>query len=292
MFHLRRDRIVADQPRHSGIVFECALENKARRKATVFSQEYELWFAKDLNDPSPEFITRLSFDLFSISTNKATFDPNVAQPVKLIWHFSADQLQYIEDLRQGKEPWFQIRNRLTIQAQYLKTDGITFHGEAYFAEESAPDLHSNMYPMRFKIDHEEWAKLLNDVGFSHIFLHEFTIPRFPPELKRAQEHLKEAWGHHRGGRERPALQSCFNAFECLGFDVTGKPDAKRTDVLARLMDGKDREKQRKIKALWKALGEYCHLGRHDKGSPVRIGHRDGELAVVSATMLLRYLAEP
>ena len=83
------------------------------------------------------------------------------------------------------------------------------------------------------------------------------------------------------------MQSCFQAFECIGFDVTGKPDATRADILAKLMDGKEADKQEKIKALWKALGEYCHLGRHDRGSPIHVTHRDGELAVVSSTMLLR-----
>jgi hypothetical protein len=292
VFKLRRERIVAGQPQCSGIVFECVLENKLNRRATVLAQEYELWFTKNEHDPSPEFITRLSFDLFSVSADKPTLEPNTVRLLKLIWHFSVNQLQRIEDLRQGNEPWFQIRNRVTAHIQFLKEDRVTFHGPAYFAEESPSDSHTNAYPARFKIDHEEWAKLLKDVGFSHIFLQEIVIPKFPPELKRAQEHLKDAWNHHRAGRERPAMQSCFSAFECIGFDVTGKPDAKRADVLAKLMDGKEPDKQRKIKALWKALGEYCHLGRHDKGAPVHIGHTDGELAVVSATMLLRYLAEP
>jgi hypothetical protein len=56
------------------------------------------------------------------------------------------------------------------------------------------------------------------------------------------------------------------------------------------MDGKEQEKQERIKALWTAVGNYCHLGRHDKGSPVRLSHEDGELALVSATVLLKYLA--
>lgn len=292
MFQLRCDRTVANQAGYSGIVFECALENKLHRRATILSQQYELWFQRDLNDASPEFITRLSFDLSSISTDAPNFGPNTAKPIKLIWHFSVNQLQRIEDIRRGKEFWLQIRNRLTVLAQHLKEDGVTFHGGPYYAEECASDPLSNHYPVRFKNDHEAWAKLLDDVGFSHIFLQEIRIPTFPPELKRAEEHLKDAWGHHRAGRERPAMQSCFQAFECLGFDVTGKPDAKRADILAKLMDGKERDKQKKIKALWKAIGEYCHLGRHDRGSPVHVGHRDGELAVVAATMLLRYLAEP
>lgn len=292
MFYLRRDRITADQSRHSGIVFECALENKASRRATILSQEYELWFAKDQNDASPEFITRLSLDLFSVSMDAPTFSPKGMKSLNLIWHFSVNQLQRIEDLREGKEPWFQIRSRLIVLGQHFKEDGVTPHGKAEFVAETTPDTMSNVYPARFKIDHEGWAKLLKDVGFCHIFLQEIKIPSFPAELERAQEHLEEAWGHHRAGRERSAMASCFSAFECLGFEVTSNPKAELSQVVAKLMDGKERGKQKKIKALFRALGQYCHLGRHDAGPRTQITHSDGELAVVSATMLLRYLAEP
>jgi hypothetical protein len=56
------------------------------------------------------------------------------------------------------------------------------------------------------------------------------------------------------------------------------------------MAGKEQDKQEKIKALWTAVANYCHLGRHDKGPPINLSHADGELALVSATVLLRYLA--
>src|SRR5690348_14220073 len=148
MFHIRRDRIVAEPLRYSGILFECALENKVSRKATILSQEYELWFMKNEQDSSPEFVTRLSFDLFSLQ-DKPTFEPNSGRGIKLIWHFTESQLQRIEDLRQGSEPWFQIRSRLTIYAQWLKTDG-TPHAGPDFSEESASDSHApGHYPVRF-----------------------------------------------------------------------------------------------------------------------------------------------
>jgi hypothetical protein len=83
--------------------------------------------------------------------------------------------------------------------------------------------------------------------------------------------------------------SCFKAFECLGYSISGA-QLTRSDVLADLMNGQEEEKREKIKALWASLSDYCHLRRHDKGAPVSLTHLDGELAVVSATILLRYLA--
>ena len=76
--------------------------------------------------------------------------------MKLIWHFTANQLQRIEDLRQGKEPWFQIRSRLTYHAQWLNTDG-TPHAVPTSPEKLRRAFsHSNMYPDSLhKIDHPE-----------------------------------------------------------------------------------------------------------------------------------------
>ena len=85
------------------------------------------------------------------------------------------------------------------------------------------------------------------------------------------------------------MMSCFKAFECLGHSISGAQLA-RADVLTDLMNGQEEAKREKIKSPWASLSEYCHLGRHDKGAPVHLTHADGELAVVSATALLRYLA--
>jgi len=236
------------------------------------------------------FLSRLSFDLTSISTDAPAFNPQSGRGFKLIWHFTPHQLQLIEDSREGKEPVFELRSRLLAIVQYCTLDGKP-HGNAQYAEESAYDSETNGYPIRFKVDHVSWASILDELGFRHIILQELSIPAFPPAFGRPDAHLKDAWSHHRAGREDAALMSCFKAFECLGFDISGA-QMVRSDVLAHLMSGQEESKREKIKELWKSISEYCHLGRHDKGAPVQLTHADGELAVVYTTMLLRYLAAP
>jgi hypothetical protein len=85
--------------------------------------------------------------------------------------------------------------------------------------------------------------------------------------------------------------SCFKAFECLGFSITGV-QIPRADALAHLMSGQEEAKREKVEALWESLTSFCHLGRHDRATPVHLTHGDGELAVVSTTLLLGYLAAP
>jgi len=290
MFYLQRTRITADQSRIGGIVFECSLQNRQHRHATLISQEYELWLTKDMNGGHARFVSRLSFDLTSISTDAAAFTPQSARGFKLIWHFTPSQLQKIEDFREGKEPHFELRSRLLAYVRYCTMDGKP-HGDPHYAEESAYDTDTNGYPIRFKIDHANWAGILESIGFRHIILQELSIPTFPPAFGRAENHLKDAWSHHRAGREDAALMSCFKAFECLGFSIAGA-QIPRADAVAHLMSGQEEAKRKRIEALWDTLTSFCHLGRHDRGAPVLLTHADGELAVVSTTMLLSYLAAP
>lgn len=226
----------------------------------------------------------------SISTEVPTFTPQSSRPLKLLWHFTPDQLQEIENFRQGKEPYFEFRSRLVAHAQYLTADGNP-QGHAHYAEESAYDSETNGYPIRFKTDHATWAGILDDVGFRHIILQELSVPSFPPAFGRAENHLKEAWNHHRAGREDAALMSCFKAFECLGFSIAGA-QISRADALAHLLSGCEEAKRKKIEGLWETVTSFCHLGRHDRSAPVQLTHKDGELAVVSTTILLSYLAAP
>jgi len=58
------------------------------------------------------------------------------------------------------------------------------------------------------------------------------------------------------------------------------------------MNAHEEAKHKEIEALWESLTGFCHLGRHARGTPVRLTHSDGELAVVSTTMLFKYLAAP
>jgi len=290
MFYLQRTRITVDQSRLGGIVFECSLQNRQHRHATLISQEYELWLTKDMNGGHARFVSRLSFDLTSISTDAAAFTPQSARGFKLILHFSSSQLQKMEAFFADKELRFVLRSRLLAYVRYCTMDGKP-HGDPHYAEESAYDTDTNGYPIRFKIDHANWAGILEGIGFRHIILQELSIPTFPPAFGRAENHLKDAWSHHRAGREDAALMSCFKAFECLGFSIAGA-QIPRADAVAHLMSGQEEAKRKRIEALWDTLTSFCHLGRHDRGAPVLLTHADGELAVVSTTMLLSYLAAP
>jgi len=290
MFSLQRTRISVDRTRVGSILFECSLQNRRPRNATLIVQDYELWLLRDIHAGQVQFLSRLSLDLTSISTEAPTFSPQSFRPLKLLWHFTPNQLQQIEDARQGKEPHFEFRNRLVAQVQYLTADGRP-HGDAHYTEESAHDFENNGYPIRFKIDHTTWAGILDDAAFRHIILQELPIPSFPPAFGRAETHLKEAWNHHRAGREDATLLSCFKAFECLGFSITGT-QIPRADALAHLMSGTEEAKRKKVEALWETLTSFCHLGRHERGAPVPLTHRDGELAIVATTVLLSSLAAP
>jgi hypothetical protein len=85
--------------------------------------------------------------------------------------------------------------------------------------------------------------------------------------------------------------SCYKVFECLGFTVTGA-QVSHADAIAHLMSGQEEPKHKKLEAIWETVTSFCHLGRHDGSAPVPLTHADGELAVVSPTVLLRYLANP
>jgi hypothetical protein len=290
MFYIQRTRISADQSRLGDIVFECSIQNRANRQATLISQECELWLTGGMGGGEAQFLSRLSPDLISVSSDAADFGPQSARGVKLIWHFTPSQLELIEASRKGKEPHFELRSRLLVRVRHHKVDGTPF-GDAHYVQESAFDSDTNACPIRFKIDHVGWAKILDDVGFRHIVLQELSIPTFPPAFGRADNHLKDAWNHHRAGREDAALMSCFKAFECLGFSIVGA-EITRANAVAHLMSGQDEAKRKSIEAIWETLTRFCHLGRHDRGAPVQLTHADGELAVVLTTMLLSYLAAP
>jgi hypothetical protein len=185
MFSLQRIRITADQSRFGGIVFECSLQNRQNRQATLISQEYELWLTKDMNGGQTQFLWRLSFDLTSISTDTATFIPQSARGLNLIWHFTPSQLQKIEDSREGREAHFELRSRLFAYLQYCTVDGKP-HGDPHYAEGCAYAPDTNGYPIRFKIDHTTWAGNLDEIGFRHIILHELSIQTFPPAFGQAE----------------------------------------------------------------------------------------------------------
>jgi hypothetical protein len=288
MFCLRFERLSVANPGNGGIFLDFSIQNRASRIATVMSQNYELWQVHGTNTSHVEFMSPLIGDLRQAATQQPVYQPEEQRPLRLVWHVTPQQLQRVEDTRQGAQPIFQIMSRLSVNFQWLNTDR-THHAGPVFVEESIFDGQTSSYPVVLKLDRDAWVRLLDEIGFRNIILHEMPLLAFPPGFARAEQHLSEAWNHLRGGRNDGALQCCYKAFECLGFNVCGDK-VERTKLLFRLLDGEEESKRAAVETLWAALHGFFHLGRHESGRPVKLSRRDGELAVVSATVLLRYLA--
>jgi hypothetical protein len=288
MFFLRFEKLSVAKPGNNGIFLDFSIQNRASRIATIMSQVYELWQVRGTDASRVEFMSPLTLDLHQVATQQPVYQPEEQRPLRLVWHVTPQQLQRVEDLRQGEQPIFQIMSRLSVNFQWFNTDR-TPHAGPVFVEESIFDGQSNSYPVVLKVDRDSWVRLLNEIGFRNIILHELPLLEFPPGFARAEKHLSEAWDHFRAGRNDGALQCCYKAFECLGFNVCGDK-VERAKLLSRLLDGEEETKRKVVESLWAALHGFFHLGRHESGKPMKLSQRDGELAVVSATVLLRYLA--
>jgi hypothetical protein len=288
MFFLRFERLSVANPVNTGIFLDFSIQNRASRIATVMSQLYELWLVQGTDNSRVEFMSPLTLDLRQTATQQPVYQPEEQRTLRLVWHYTPQQLQRVEDLRQGAQPNFQIVSRLSVSYQWLNADR-TPHAGPVFIEESVFDGQTNSYPVVLKLDRDSWIRLMDEIGFRHIILHELPLLTFPPGFGRAEKHLSDAWDHLRNGRIDGALQCCYMAFECLGFNVCGDR-VERTKLLSRLLDGEEESKLAAIEALWEAMHGFFHLGRHERGKPVKLSQGDGELAVVSATVLLRYLA--
>jgi hypothetical protein len=287
MFVLRFERLSVSRPGNSGIVFELSLQNRASRIATVISQAYELWFVRD-SGAHAEYLATLSRDLSNANSEQPVYQPQVICPLNLVWHYTPLELQRVEALRKGSQPSFQVRNRLGVSYQWLNADR-SAHAGPGFSEEAAFDAQTSTHPIPISVDRDAWARLLNEIGFQQIILQELPIIPFPPGFGRAEKHLRDAWDHYRAGRNDGALQSCFKAFECLGYNLAGEK-IEREKLLARLMDGQEPSKRAVIERLWDALNQFFHLARHERGEPVQINHGDAELAVICATSLLGFFS--
>jgi hypothetical protein len=289
MFVMHFHNLKAD-PGSGDIAFDFLIQNRAPiRQATIQSYVFELWLVNNANRSQAVFLSPLSMSLVAAAMNEPRYKPHEERDLRLIWHCTPTQLQQVERVRNGAAPDFQVRSQIGVNVQSLKPDG-TPHGPAQFVWENLFDA-TNNYPANVSLDQSVWARLLEELGFRHIILQELSMPTFPPGFERAQAHLADAWAQHRSGKEDGTLQSCYKAFECLGFSLSGQI-VEREALLKKLMDGQEKAKTQTIEKMWNSLSELFHLGRHDRSEPVHLTHKDGELAVVSATILLKYLAEP
>jgi hypothetical protein len=293
MFCMRLQKVSVARPGNAGLVFEFSVENQAKRQAIIQSYAFELWTLKTLNPSEALFLGSLLPDLgVGAIADLTSFGPTDKKVLNLVWHFSWAQIQQVEDWRNDSGPIFEIRNHVGVHSIWEGRDGTpqsaSFSWDSIF---HTPDAQQRTYPARIPIDVATWAKLLDEIGFLHIVFQELPFPTFPPGFARPQDHLKEAWTHHRAGREDESLQCCYRAFECLGFNLYGDDQLKRAELLRRLLVAQDAAKAKAIEAIWTSLQTFFHLGRHERGQAVKLSRSDGELAVVYATVLLKYLAD-
>jgi hypothetical protein len=63
-----------------------------------------------------------------------------------------------------------------------------YAGGAAVQREAAWDVpySNNSYPIRLQIAQSDWVKLLDEMKFTHILLHEFPAPAFHPYLRGRQ----------------------------------------------------------------------------------------------------------
>lgn len=272
--------IGAPRPGSSGLVFGMQIENRQERSASIISFDFELWIRR-LRSNDAAFLGKLWPESFRDYSEWARLESRQQMPLNLSWHYRPKDLQKIEDWRDGGSPFLEIRGQAGVNSIW-KTTPSSFSWEQIYSPEGA-------FPLRVSYPQSDWVELLNQIGFCNIILCEVPAPPFPPGFARSQGLLALAWHSHRAGRPEEALQNCFKAFECLGFNLVGA-STKREEILERLLVNAHKAKQEKIEQLWDSLSAFLHLGRHERGETVALSMADSEMALVCATSLLRYLA--
>lgn len=288
VLRLDRTEVVGDD----AIVFHFRFRNDPGLHTRILGYQVELWQTSDTAGNGERRVGELRLDAQneicgSHTKLNASLKPNEETPLRLIWVSSPEDLQKIEDHRAGLSPAFRIKPLLLVDARRPTQDPSEQWGREFGWE--GPDC-GNAWPMLVSIPDREWIALLDKLKFKHNTLDRLKWPALPPAFGRSEEHIAAAWQKHRTGNFDAALNSCYKAFDCLGFNLTGEK-VERRDVLELLMDGAEPEKRAKVLEVLKALNSFFHLGRHESGAPVQVTYHDSQFAVTSTTVALSYLAQ-
>lgn len=106
------------------VAFDLQIENTGRRYVAFLSFEFELWLVSSRETLRPETVAyrvaALGSDIRGRMTEAAAQAvpemnaPNQKSQFRLLWHYTHEQIQEIEDFRAGKEPIFEIRGNIQI----------------------------------------------------------------------------------------------------------------------------------------------------------------------------------
>lgn len=273
-------------PDQSGGIFEVSLINGPGCRARIVNYAFELWHIVNRSTNGGIYLSNLWPDLNKEFPDK--FEPEQQYDIKLIWHFTHEMLQQIENDRNGENPALQMRAHLSMSAAWRGT-GDTWQPPEIKWER--PFSSGGSYPIFLDIASSEWSKFLAAVGFRHLSLERYSTVKMPPEFRVPEAHLLRGWDHHRNNRPEEALQFCFKAFECLGFNLYSDDQMKRSDLINKLLHGESQRKTGEVEKLLAAMSGFFHLGRHEQGVPAGVTHKDSELALMCASALMSYFAK-
>jgi hypothetical protein len=271
------------------IALDFTVEHNTRRIARICSTEFELWLPDDRGGKIGHRLAPLGSDIRGEVTEPRAqllpeFKENQRSRCRLLWHYTPEQLQEVEDARAGGKVTFYVYARFTVQSVWPHPN----EPNSVTHEIEAPG-HEGGWPLTIEIAESDWIALLAKIAFKHPVLERMPWPIFPPAFSRAESHLNDAWVYYRKGDAPACLTSCFKAFECLGFDLFGK-EVARKDVLDLLLAGVEPEKQQVVVLILRSMQNFFQFGRHDKHAPVSLSQQDAQMAVLCATSLLAYLA--
>src|SRR6266853_2998802 len=272
-------------PRLPGMLFTFTITNPHARISRIWSYNFELYHVTSAQTMEIQFLGPLGANVpTGVPEWLTDFHQSQERACELVWNFTKQQIQRIEDSRQD-DVYFEIHGNLLVASEYSS-------GTAVNREVAWDVPHSNSgHPMRLKIAQSDWVKLLDEMKFTHILLHEFPSPVFPPAFARSAVHWTEAWEHHRKNEKDSALMACFKAFECLGFELQGSTAVSRQQLIKSLLATEPTAKQEAFQDILEKLTHFMHLGRHAKGHPSKVHRDDAEMILLCAASLLGYLSK-
>jgi hypothetical protein len=269
------------------LALELVMHHNTRRLARISAMDFELWL--ELSG-GPRFLTALRPDIRGEVTEPNAqllmeFRDTQQSRFRLLWHYTSEELQEIERIRNGGKPTFYVYANLFVQAIWQQPNQPPQVEHVI----ETPGREGG-WPLVVAVAESEWIALLSQIGFKHPVMDRLPWPALPPAFARSEANLGDAWIYFRKGDPPGALNSCYKAFECLGFDLFGR-EVERKEVFDLLMAGASPEKQKVILGLLRSLQNVFHLGRHDKTAPVPLTQADAQMAVTCATVLLAYLSQ-
>ena len=278
------------------LAFDLTIENTAKRSVGFLSYEFELWQVNQQKtlqaDTQAYRVTPLGSDIRGRITEAGAqtipemTNENQKSSFRLLWHYTPEQLQEIEDYRAGKEPIFEIRGNIQTFSRVAPTFGAVTNN----TQCETPLWPDNGHFLQVRFSHSDWDKLLNDIGFRHPVIDRLRWPNLPPAFQQSERNLIDAWKHYRAGLPHECLSACYKAFECLGFNLFADEKLQRQKLIDALMVNAPLEIREAALDILKGLQTYYQHGRHERKARVKLDQNDAQMAVLTATALRAYLA--